>query len=441
MKLSGHLLLTLAAVTARPGRAAATALALGFAGALLLLALVGSRQVRENADRVPDALLAANELHLTATDPAYPFLPADLLDDVRADSRVAGAVLGRRARVFDLPGTEDGGFDVDAFYNGSLNGWVPGRRLEIVAWEPADGADEETASFDPRGTLAKGRRPVDRKDGVVEVAIPRNEVWRFPLGAKLRLECDAGAVPGEIVGLLELPESFVGTEEAMRLVSWEATPAAAARLAGGEPPVSEIRLTLREEKRRGAFLADWSDRLAALPGRVEAWDRALIRERAGGSFAVAIGGSVLALTTLVLLCGGCAAGAALGAQGAAVRERTAQYALLRSLGATAGTLATTILFEAAVLAGLGLAVAVAGAWAVTKLLPMLGFSAALDAVSVAATGAVLLGGTLLGTVGPARAAFRVGPSGAADRLSDPEAANRRARRRALAAAGALIAAG
>jgi putative ABC transport system permease protein len=402
MTLAAVPVLLRASVAAHRGRFAAAAVAIALAAAVLLAALLGQRALRDQAPRAAQTLLADTELHVAATDTVHPVLDQPFVESLRADPRVARVFTAVSVRAVDMPGTEAGALDRDTFYSlggGGMGGWISGRRDSFLAWD-ADG---------PRGTLAAGRWPAPDATDPVEVVAPR--VWGLKVGAWRRLESDTGVHRARVVGVTDADGSLVSTPQGVRLAARQISRAAAERLAGGPRPPSDARLVLHRAEDRAAVLADCREQAARLPGRIEVWDAEAIRQAALVSPAVE--SARVAVLTAVLLVSACVVCIALGVQGSAVRERAAQLALLRALGAGRGTLAAVVAAEAAALTVVSLVGAVALAWGATAgvgaLVPFLRIPAAPDPFSVTVTGAVVLAGVLAGSVWPAVLAARARP--------------------------------
>ncbi|WP_428307719.1 FtsX-like permease family protein [Lacipirellula sp.] len=430
MSYSALPILLRASVAAHRGRIIAASLAIGLAGSVLLAALVGREAMRQQAPRAAESLLSDIELHLAATDTISPFIDESFVAELRDDPRVAGIETAVSVRAVDMPGTETGELDVPTFYSlddGGMGGWIPGRRDSYLAWDD-DG---------PRGKLLEGRWPDPDAVDVIEVVSPA--IWRQKIGAWRRLESDTGVHVARIVGTCEGDMGHVATPQGLRFMARQISKAAAERLAGHPLAPSDVRVTLRKADDRQAFIDDWSERVAALPGHVEIWDVETIRQ--AGLDNPTIESARLAVMSAVMLAAACVVCIALGVQGNGVRERASQLTLLRSIGASRGTLLAAVLAEGALLAAAGLAAAVVLSWAmmtgVGMLLPFLKPPAGPDAMSVAITGVVILFGVLAGSALPAFVAARTRPEEMAAFSGDAERAAKFASR--TAALGVIIA--
>ncbi|MEM9585963.1 MAG: ABC transporter permease [Planctomycetota bacterium] len=394
MSPSATILLTSASLLRRPGRVLAVGIALGFAGSLLLVSLLSYQNTAERAAQMPGELLSANQLYLVATDPVQPFVPARIVDQISVDDRVARVDQAIRVPVFDLPADEHGELDGDAFYDGPLAGWIPGKRHDLVAWQ------EDV----PRGKLLSGRWPSDKPDQLVEIVVPQHLMWSMKLGDRRRLESDAGVFLAVVVGFLGHGKSFLGTDESLRLNSWHVTIAAAKRIAGGRRPISDLRIQLADPGDHNAFVKQWRERIAAHPGRLELWDRQVISQRARSGMTIYVARSTV--LTLVVLSAASAMCIAFGVQGNAVRRRVAEHDLLRSLGARQVTIFGSLLLESCVLGLIGLVFAVAMGWLIVTVVPVFGDAGVWDPWSLVVLTAVLLFSAATGAAIPAWAASK-----------------------------------
>lgn len=405
-------------------RVAAATCAIACAGSVLLSSLLGMQLLKGQAPRAGEALLGNVAVHVAAGDSTYPYLDAQLLDDLRADPRVENVATAVSVRAVDMAGTEGGDLDRERFFSlstGGMGGWIPGRRDNYMAWEAGG----------PRGELVEGRWPAEDAIDPIEIVAPA--VWGHKIGDWRRLESDGGVYRARIVGIVGGDMSLVSTPQGVRLSSRQISPRAAERLAGSARRPGDARVTLRDGSDRADFVKEWRERSAPLPGRIEVWDAEPIRSE--GLNSPGLSSARMAVITAILLSAATVACIALGVQGNAVRERAAQLTLLRALGAAGGTLAALVFSEAALLAAFGLAGAVAVTWAMLAglgvILSFLGIPGAPDALSILLTGVVIFLSVLAGGVWPAWVASRTRPAEVAAATSDPTQAARLARIAAL----------
>lgn len=399
MPRSAILLLIRAGLGANAGRLAAGAVAISLAGGLLLTALIGQRVVQNQAPRAAQALLGDRELHLAATDTIDPRIDESLLAALHDDARVAAITTATTVRAVDMPGTPSGELDRENFYSRGdtgLGGWIPGRRDGFLAW--ADGG--------PRGELLEGRWPNPQATDTIELVVPR--VWGVKLGDWRRLESDTGVHRAQVVGILPTDPALTSASQGVRLLARQISPAAAAQLAGGARAPTDARIELRDAHDLPAFVAEWRARLANHRGRLELWDSGAIEQSslagpAAESARVAVRSAAL-LSAAAVVC------IALAVQGASVRQRAAQFTLLRALGAPPSVVPTIVVAEGALLAILGWVGAAAVAFltlsSVGALLPFLKAPSAPDLTSMALAGGVIFAGSLIGSAWPALVAAR-----------------------------------
>ncbi|MEM6981019.1 MAG: ABC transporter permease [Planctomycetota bacterium] len=336
------------------------------------------------AKLLPRALLADNEVFIAATDPIHPFLPETLIAELAEDQRVSRIQFAHRVAAFDLPSDELGNLDRDAFYNGPLGGWIPGKRVDLVAWQ----SDEAR-----RGTLLQGRWPTD-DSAVVEIVIPQHLMWSMTVGDYRRLECDTGVFTAQVVGISRHDDAFLGTAEALWLSPWHITKGAAEKLAGSEMPPSECRITLDNKSDQLAFAQQWRSSLSQSPEHIELWDQQHIERQARSSSEIQLMRS--SAVTLIGLTIGCSICIALAVQGNAARQRIAQMRMLRCIGASPATLASTVILESIALAAAGIAGVLLISWPLFSVATAMGRSVTMTWWSIAITSLVLLAGTLLG---------------------------------------------
>lgn len=419
MSLAAIIILSCAELRAQRGRLIAGAIALSIAASLVLATLASVRAVLEMAPRSAQQTFAADELHLAVTDLLSAGLPAPLLADLRADPRVAVVDVVTSIGMVPLPATATGENDVERFYRidgDGWGGWIDGRHLAVGAW-----------SGDTWHAMLKdGRWPQADSGDVIELVLPARGL-PFParLDQWLRLESDSGVHRARVVGITRIAPDFMPTDYHKRMPQMLSTPAAVARLAGRTPATVAARIRLHDAAQRSAFRGEWEQRLASAPGRLALWDRDTIAVAAldgwhmrTAQWALRIA-LVLGGTTLVVL--------ALAVQGMAMRERLAQFTLLRALGAGRGTLFLAVLVSAVPLTLAALFGAMAIVWGGTTLVSqLLGLMAtpSLDAVSILTTAAIVFAGVVLGTAWPAWRAARV-QALAGSVTSDPHRAARR----------------
>lgn len=427
MSLSAILVVTRAGLAGRRGRLAAAAFAIALAGSVQLAVMAAYTNLHRRALPLAHAALMDAEAVVTATDPAWPAIPADLVEALRADPRVAHLDAAWRIQAFVHPGTAEGAIDP-----ARMDVWDDSIRQNL--WASLDDG--------PRPPLLAGRWPDPAALDPIECAVASFGVGgaAAAVGDWLRLESDSGAHRARVVGTFAAGDASVAQE----LPRWRIAAPAAGRLAGGARPVADALVHLRPDADAAAFAADWGPRLRAAPGRIElrhAGDLAAgwLARVPGMGWARSTALIALVLTTLAVLCLG------LAVQAAAVRERTARYALVRALGGGRATLSAAVLAESALLAGLGAGGAfllawayLAGAAAAWPALP--GAGSHPDLPSTLVTGASLVAGVLLGGLWPALAAARVRPADAEAARVDPARAAALARRGALAAGLVLVAA-
>lgn len=405
-------------------RIAAAACAIACAASVLLSSLLGMQLLKDQAPRAGEVLLGEAAVHVAATDSTYPYLDAGLLDDLRADPRAENVATAVSVRAVDMPGTDAGELDRERFFSlsaGGMGGWIPGRRDNYMAWEAAG----------PRGELVDGRWPADDATDPIEIVAPA--VWGHQVGDWRRLESDGGVYRAQIVGIVGGDMSLVSTPQGVRLSSRQISPRAAELLSGSTRRPGDARVTLKNASNRADFVEEWRERSATLPGRIEIWDAETIR--AEGLNSPGLSSARMAVITAILLSAATVACIALGVQGNAVRERATQLTLLRALGASGETLATLVLSEAALLAALGLAGAVAVTWGMLAglgvILPFLGAPGAPDAFSIFLTGAVIFLSVLAGGAWPAWIASRTRPAEVSAATNEPTQVARFARAAAL----------
>jgi putative ABC transport system permease protein len=431
MSSSAVRLLLVANLSSHVGRFVAASIAIAFATALLLTALIGRQVIRDQAPRAAQMLLGPDEVHLAATDTVHPFVDSSLLESLRNDPRVAHVSTAVTVRAVDLPGLETGELDTENFYslNGAgMGGWIPGRRDAFVAWE-----DEH-----PRGALAKGQWPGADESDAIELVVPA-VIWGQSVDSWRLLESHTGVHAARVVGISAGDMAMVASPQGVRLTTRQISPAAAEKLAGGPQSPSDARVYLHEEDKE-AFLKDWRPRLKHYAGRLELWDSTSLEE--AGLRSPAAESARLAVQSAVLLASACVVCIALSVQGNAVRERAAQSSLLRCLGAERTTLALLVLVEATALAAISVLSAVAVVWAamagLAAYLPMLRVPSTPDLTSIVVAGGVTLAGVLIGAAWPAIAASRRLPGDFDAEQGDPVKAARLANRAAVA--GLIVAA-
>ena len=88
MSSSAVRLLLAANLRSHLGRFFAAIVAIAFATALLLAALIGRQVIRDQAPRAAQTLLGPAEVHLAATDTVHPFVDTSLIESLRDDPRV-----------------------------------------------------------------------------------------------------------------------------------------------------------------------------------------------------------------------------------------------------------------------------------------------------------------------------------------------------------------
>lgn len=432
MSSSAVRLLLAANLRSHLGRFFAAIVAIAFATALLLAALIGRQVIRDQAPRAAQTLLGPAEVHLAATDTVHPFVDTSLIESLRDDPRVEHLSTAVTVRAIDLPGLESGELDIENFYSLSgagMGGWIPGRRDAFVAWQ-----DER-----PRSPVLKGRWPSTSDADAIELAVPA-VIWGQSVDSWRRLESDTGVHAARVVGISAGDMATVTSPQGVRLTARQISPAAAEKLAGGPQPPSDARVYLHKEEDKETFLKDWRPRLNDHAGRLALWDSTTLEE--AGLNSPAAESARLAVQSAVLLTSACVVCIALSVQGNAVRERAAQSGLLRCLGTDGATLALLVLVEATALA----VVSVLGAVAIVSAtmaglagyLPMLRVPSTPDPSSIAIAGGVTLPGVLVGAAWPAIAASRRLPGDFAAEQGDPVKAARLANRAAVA--GLLVAA-
>ncbi|MEM9367688.1 MAG: ABC transporter permease [Planctomycetota bacterium] len=400
-KHSAEILLARTWLSARPGRVLATGISLGFYGGLLLLSLLVLQENKGKARRLPAALLAPQEVHMAAMDLVCPVVSPGLEAELQSDPRVSKVVTGYRVRAFDLPGDENGELDREAFYEGNMQGWIPGKRMELLAW--ADGFEE--------GELSEGQWPRETSDGAIEVVVPNHLRWSMNVGDVRRLECDTGVYAAKVVGFQAMEPAFIATRESQRFLPWRISRSALERLSGGKPRASDLRVFLKSDSERSEFLGDWRARVKGLPSSLELWDQETIRDRAVQSMPIKSARAIA--FALVIACGACVVCIALSLQATQAKERVNQFGLLRSLGASGGALAKSMMLESTMIAGIGLLMSSLLALAFLKAVPLLGLPARLDGWSVVMVGGVLWLGMVLGSVWPSYMVSLIAPSGVA----------------------------
>lgn len=432
MSSSAVRLLLAANLRSQVGRFVAASMAIAFATALLLAALIGQQVVRDQAPRAAQTLLGPEEVHLAATDTVHPFVDRNLLESLRADPRVAHLSTAVTVRAVDLPGLESGEVDTESFYSldgAGMGGWIPGRRDAFLAWE-----DDR-----PRSALARGRWPAVDESDAIELIVP-SVIWGQDIDSWRVLESDTGMHAARVVGILQADMAMVASPQGIRLTGRQISLDAAEKLAGGPRPSSDARLYLRDPEDKKAFLKDWRPRLKDYAGRLELLDSTTLEE--AGLRSPAAESARLAVQSAVLLASACVVCIALSVQGNAVRERAAQSSLLRCLGADRATLALLVFLEATALAAISVLGAVAIVWAamagLAGYLPMLRVPSTPDPSSIAIAGGVTLLGVIAGAVWPAIAASRRLPGDFAAEQGDPVKSARSANRAAVA--GLVVAA-
>jgi putative ABC transport system permease protein len=432
MSSSAVRLLLVANLRSHVGRFVAASIAIAFATALLLAALIGRHVIRDQAPLTAQTLLGPDEVHLAATDTVHPFVDRSLLESLRADPRVSHVSTAVTVRAVDLPGLESGELDTENFYslNGAgMGGWIPGRRDAFMAWQ-----DER-----PRGAVLKGRWPSTSDVDAIELAVPA-VIWGQSVGSWRRLESDTGVNAARVVGISSGDMAMVASPQGVRLTARQISPGAAEKLAGGPQLPSDARIYLRREGDKKTFLNDWRAQLIDYAGRLELWDSMTLEE--AGLRSPAAESARLAVHSAVLLASACVVCIALSVQGNAVRERAAQSSLLRCLGADPKTLAQLVLVEATALAVVSVLGAVGVVWVamagLAAYLPMLRVPSTPDPISIFIAGGVTLVGVLIGAAWPAIAASRKLPGDFAAEQSDPVKAARLVNRAAVA--GLIVAA-
>lgn len=426
MSSSAVRVLLVANLWSHVGRFVAASIAIAFATALLLAALIGRQVIRDHAPRAAQTLLGPGEVHLAATDTVHPFVEGSLIESLRADPRVEHLSTAVTVRAVDLPGLESGELDIENFYslNGAgMGGWIPGRRDALVAWQ-----DER-----PRGALTKGVWPSAGNSDAIDLVVPA-VIWGQSVDAWRRLESDTGVHAARVVGISAGDMATVTSPQGVRLKARQISPAAAEKLAGGPQSPSDARVYLHMAEDKEAFLKDWRPRLKDYAGRLELWDSTTLEE--AGLRSPAAESARLAMQSAVLLACACVICIALSVQGNAVRERAAQSSLLRCLGADRTTLALLVLVEATALAAVSVLGAVAVVWAamagLAVYLPMLRVLSTPDLTSIVIACGVTLMGVLIGAAWPAIAASRRLPGVFAAEQGDPQKAARLASRAAVA---------
>jgi len=433
MSFSALLILLVSGLAAHRGRSVAASIAIAVAASVLLMALAGRGALGGTAPNGAQSVLRETELHLAATETVRPFLDEELLNAMRADRRVAEVWTAISVRGVDMPGTDAGTLDREAFYaqgSGGMGGWIVGRRDGYLAW------DHDA----PRGTLVEGRWPSPDATDPIEVVLPQRLAFGQKIGSWRRLETDTGVHRVQVVGIAKFPDTFLQTPQGVRLMVRQISRPAAEQLAGGVRPLSDARLIFRTPEDRSAFLTDWRDQVTSRPGRLELWDASTIADAALNNRAAQ--SMRTAILSAVLLSGACVVCLGLAVQGNAVRERAAQYTLLRSLGAGRGLLASLVLAEGGILASLGVLGAVLLAWAAQAGLaawaPFLNLGSAPTLLNIAITWIVILASALAGSTWPAYLAGSTHPTEAAAGYDDPVRAARWTRRAAAAAFFVLI---
>lgn len=437
--MANHLLLLLRTeLLRRPGRNLTAVIAIALAASVLLASLAATFTAYDQAPLAGESALAANRLLLRADDLAHPYLDPALLRDLAADPRVASITEAHRVRVIDLPGCEAGGLDVERFYapGGGNAGWPPQGRTAMWAWQGT-----------PPGKLLEGRWPDPERVDPIELVVPayvfgRHTRPRHPVGEWRSLESDTGVHRAIVVGVVDagLAGDFVRD-----LPSFTISAKAAVALAGEAPAPSEALIELRDADARAVFVADWRPELPGKPGRPMLWDRDTLVEGHRDGFAVRAASSVA--RTALLLAAASVACIALAVLGSAVRERRAQYRLLRTIGATRSTLISLVLLESTVLAVVGMVGAVLLAWAalngLAPVLPFIKLSGDLpDYRSIALTFSVVLLGVLAGGAWPAWSAAQSRPAdGGEATLAGHRSAETALRCAVAAISVALLAAG
>lgn len=432
-----HLFLLLRAdLLRRPGRQLTAVVAIALAASVLLTSLATFHAARDQSPRVGDGLLGPTEVHVRADDEARPYLDDAVIERLAADPRVASLVTADRVRVIDVPGTEAGGLDLDRFHGfgpGESAGWGPQGRTALWAWR---------TDAEPPGHLVEGRWPSPDAIDPIELVVPALEFGgskraRHPLGDLRSLEGDSGIHRAIVVGVLDVG---LWSEHSRELPSYVISPAAAEALAGPAPDPADVRVVLHRADDRAAFVAEWRERLQNTPGHPVLWDRETLVDDHRDGFTVRASASVA--RTALLLAAACVACIALAVLGSAVRERSRNHRILRTIGAGRGTLVALVLLESAVLATAGLFGALLLAWAalagLAPLLPFVSLSGGPpDLRSIGETFVVVLLGVLAGSAWPALLASRQRP---AERGAPVGAAARRRVAAICAMAAAVVAA-
>ncbi|QDV79129.1 FtsX-like permease family protein [Botrimarina mediterranea] len=425
MSSSAVRLLLAAKLRSHPGRFIAAGVAIAFATALLLAALIGRQALRDQTPRAAQTLLGPAEVHLAATDAVHPFVESGLIESLRADPRVSFVATAVTVRAVDLPGLESGELDTETFYSlgdGGMGGWIPGRRDAFVAWD-----DDK-----PRGPVASGRQLATGESDLIEIAVP-SVIWGQSVGSWRLLESDTGVHAARVVGILPTDMAMAASPPGIRLTARQISASAALKLAGRSLPPSDARVYLQHAEDKVVFLADWRPRLRDRAGRLEFWDSTSLQEAALRGPAAE--SARLAVQSAVLLAGACVVCIALSVQGNAVRERAAQSSLLRCLGANRKILAMLVLAEAITMAAISVLGAVLLVWAamagLAAYLPMLRVPSMPDLASIAMAAGVTLLGVLAGAAWPAIAATRRLPGDFDVEQDDPERVARFANRSAI----------
>lgn len=252
------------------------------------------------------------------------------------------------------------------------------------------------------GTLLRGRALSASDDGRAPAVAMINETTarRFfptsePIGASIRF----WGISRLIVGVVR-DERIHGLREA-------APPSIYAPIAQ-IPPSSGVLLvrTSRNPEAVGVELqrAIWSiDPQLAVYG-VEPLTRTVLRSVASSRFAMLVLSVFSAVTVLLALIG------VHGVVSYLVRQRTREIGIRVALGAKRGTVAALVVRTGVVLGSLGVAIGVAGAWALTRLLTSLMYGVdRFDPASFIAVALGMLTAAALSAYVPARRAARVSP--------------------------------
>ncbi len=256
----------------------------------------------------------------------------------------------------------------------------------------------------PRSALVAGRWPSPDATDTVEIVVRQKYAMGQKVGSWRRLESDTG---------IHAPAWWESSILVKRLRSHFPKQRLMARqivgrrreTRGRKRAPSDARIVLHRAEDRAAFTADWQEKLASRPGRMELWDGAAVRQ--ANNDTPAAESARTAVLTAVLLAGACVVcrlpSACKGVPSASEQHNSRSCV---PSAASRGTLATVVLAEAFVLAIVGLLCAVALTWGVLERVGC-GGSIPEDArragcdERVAITGGVILAGVLAGSAWPA----------------------------------------